>query len=333
MIVFVLIAMGIGSYAWVSHHRLPQSPGPVENMTLGTDRSLLSAPIWLAEYQGYFRDAGLEVTIKEFQTGRVALLAILHGEPIDIITVGSTPIMLESFGRDNFRIIATFADSQDSDKVIANKKSGIVPVADLSGKKIGYVKGTSAHFLLENLLVEHGLVPSQVTMVDLTPDDIPTALAHRYVDAVAIWEPYVTQALEILHERAVQLSPPGTYRGMVNFVAMQNFIHKRQQVVPRFLTAIQRANRLISDQSDIAQMIVTDILRLDRAIVAKLWDKVSYRLFLDQLFLLDLESQARWAIKSQLTDKTVVPNYLHLISSDGLQRVNPKAVTLILPQN
>jgi hypothetical protein len=67
--------------------------------------------------------------------------------------------------------------------------------------------------------------------------------------------------------------------------------------------------------------------------VAKLWDTFSYRLFLDQLFLLDLESQARWAIKSQLTDKTVVPNYLHLISSDGLQRVNPKAVALILPQN
>ncbi len=282
MIVLVLITTGIGSYAWVSHHRLPQSPGPVEKITLGTDRSLLSAPIWLAEHQGYFRDAGLEVTIKEFQTGRSALLAILHGEPIDIITVASTPIMLESFGRDDFRIIATSVDSQDNDKVIAHKESGIVTVADLLGKKIGYVKGTSAHFLLEILLVEHGLVPSQVAMVDLTPGDIPTALAHRDVDAVAIWEPYATQ---------------------------------------------------ISDQRDTAQTIVTDRLGLDRAIVAKLWEKLSYRLFLDQLFLLDLESQARWAIKSQLTDKTVVPNYLHLISSDGLQRVNPKAVTLILPQN
>ncbi len=131
MIVLILITTGIGSYAWVSHHRLPQSPGPVEKITLGTDRSLLSAPIWLAEHQGYFRDAGLEVTIKEFQTGRSALLAILHGEPIDIITVASTPIMLESFGRDDFRIIATSVDSQDNDKVIAYKESGIVTVADL----------------------------------------------------------------------------------------------------------------------------------------------------------------------------------------------------------
>ena len=45
--------------------------------------------------------------------------------------------MLESFGRDDFRIIATFADSQDDGKVIANKESGIATVADLPGKKIG----------------------------------------------------------------------------------------------------------------------------------------------------------------------------------------------------
>ena len=136
-----------------------------------------------------------------------------------------------------------------------------------------------------------------------------------------------------MHERAVQLSPPETYRGTFNFVAMQDFIHKRQHAVTRFLTAIDRANRLISDQRDAAQTIVADRLELDRAIVAKLWGKFSYRLFLDQLFLLDLESQARWAIKSQLTDKTVVPSYLHLISFDGLKSVNPKAVTLILPRN
>jgi len=80
-------------------------------------------------------------------------------------------------------------------------------------------------------------------------------------------------------------------------------------------------------------MIVAARLRLDRAVVAKLWEKFSYRLFLDQLFLLDLESQARWAIKSQLTDKTVVPNYLHLVSFDGLKSVNPQAVTVVPPPN
>src|SRR5439155_5739297 len=208
--VLTLIAAGIGGYAWFRHNSSPQAPGPVEQIMLGTDRSQLSFPIWIAEHQGYFRDAGLEVTIKEFQTGKLALQTLLQGEPLDIVTVASTPIVLQSFGRDDFRIIATFVDSQDNDKVVANQESGIATVADLQGKKIGYVKRTSAHFLLEILLVEHGLVPSQVEVVDLKPVDMPDALANRQVDAIAIWEPYATQALELLHERAVQLSPPGT---------------------------------------------------------------------------------------------------------------------------
>ncbi len=332
MTVCVLIAVGISGYVWFSHNRAPQSPGSVEKITLGTDRSLFSSPIWIAEHQGYFRDAGLKVTIKELPTGKLALQALLQGEPLDIVTVASTPIMLQGFSRDDFRIIATFVDSQDNDRVIANIESAIATVTDLRGKKIGYVKGTSAHFLLEILLVEHGLIPSQVEVVELKPVDMPKALAASNVDAIAIWEPYATQALALLQERAVQLSPPGTYRATYNLVAMQGFIHKRQQAVTRFLAAIDRTNRLISDQREEAQTIVADRLQMDRAVVAQLWEKFSYRLFLDQLFLLDLESQARWAIKSQLIDITVMPNYLHLVSFNSLQSVKPKAVTLVPPR-
>ncbi len=170
-------------------------------------------------------------------------------------------------------------------------------------------------------------------MVELKPVDVPKALADRNVDAITIWEPYATQALELLQEKAVQLSPPGTYRATYNLVAMQDFIHQRQHAVTRFLTAIDRTNRLISDQREAAQTIVASRLQMDRAVVVQLWEKFSYRLFLDQLFVLDLESQARWAIKSHLTDKTVVPNYLHFVSFDGLQSVQPKAVTLVPPRH
>jgi len=162
---------------------------------------------------------------------------------------------------------------------------------------------------------------------------VPKALADQHVDAIAIWEPYAMQGLELLQERGVQLSSPGTYRGTYNLVAMQDFIRKRQHAVTRFLTAIDRTNRFISDQRDAAQTIVADRLQMDRTVVAQLWEKFSYRLFLGQMFLLDLESQARWAIKSQLTDKTVVPNYLHLVSFDGLQSVKPRAITLVPPRH
>jgi hypothetical protein len=122
--------------------------------------------------------------------------------------------MLQGFSRDDFRIIATFADSQDNDRVIANTESAIATVPDLRGKKIGYVKGTSAHFLLEILLVEHGLIPSQVEVVEIKPVDMPKALADRHVDAITIWEPYATlparRLLRQLTECQAQGNHPGT---------------------------------------------------------------------------------------------------------------------------
>jgi NitT/TauT family transport system substrate-binding protein len=325
--------VGVGSYTWVSHNRSLPSPEPVEKITLGVLTGMLTAPIWIAGHHGYFRDAGVEVRIKEFQTGAWALEALLQGEPLDIVTVAPTPIMLQSFTRDDFRIITAFAESQDFDKVIANTARGITTVADLQGKKIGVPRGTSSHLLLEILLVEHGLAPSQVEVIDLTPVDVPYALARQHVDAIAIWEPYATHAMELLHGRAIRLSPPGTYRITFYFVAMHDFLHKRQQAVTRFLAAIERANRFLSERREDAGTILADRLRLERAGVTQILGQSTYRLWLDQLLVFDLESQARWAIKSQLTDKAVVPNYLRLVSFDGLQRVNPKAVTLIPPQN
>src|SRR5262249_58338504 len=125
MTVCALIAVGISGYVWLSHNHVPQSPESVERITLGTDRSLFSSPIWIAEHQGYFRNAGLKVMIKELPTGKLALQALLQGEPLDIVTVASTPIMLQGFSRDDFRIIATFVDSQVNDRVIANTEIAI----------------------------------------------------------------------------------------------------------------------------------------------------------------------------------------------------------------
>jgi ABC-type nitrate/sulfonate/bicarbonate transport system substrate-binding protein len=329
--VLAVMAVGIGGYAWVSGHRALQPLGPVEHLTLGTSDRLMTSAVWIAEQQGYFRQEGLEVAIQEFQVGRLALQALLHGAPLDIVTVAPTPLVFQSFSRDDFRIIATFVESQDNHKVIANTESAVATVTDLRGKKIGCPHGTSAHFFLELLLVEHGLAPSQVDVVDMAHIDLHTALAARQVDAIAVWEPHATRVKEFLHDRAIQLSRPGTYRTTFNFVAKQESLHRRRHAVTRFLTAIERANRFIRDRRQEAHTIIADRLQMDKAAVAQILDQFSYKLMLDQVLLHDLENQARWAIKSRLTDYTVVPNYLHFVAVDALQHINPKAVTLVQP--
>ncbi len=42
-----------------------------------------------------------------------------------------------------------------------------------------------------------------------------------------------------------------------------------------------------------------------------------------------MDDEARWSIANNLTDKTVVPNYLDYIYLDGLEALKPEAVTII----
>lgn len=326
-----LVAAGLSAYYGSSRRAPTTFAGPVETITLGTDANLLTAAVRIAARKGYFRDEGLQVTIKEFQTGRLALEAMLRAEPLDIVTVAVTPFVLKSFDRQDIRIVATFVDSQDDDSVIANTDRGIGAVADLAGKRIGFPKGTSAHFFLEAVLVEAGLSPSQVAVVDIRPGDLPSALANQQVDAISIWEPFASRAQELLKSRAVKLSPAGTHRATFNFVAMQDFTQGRQPAIRKFLKAIERANLFIGDNKEEARTILAEELKLETAIIAKLMPKYNYRLFLDQLLVLDLEGQARWAVKSKLTDKTVPPNYLEFVFPDALRATKPEAVTLVTP--
>jgi NitT/TauT family transport system substrate-binding protein len=42
-----------------------------------------------------------------------------------------------------------------------------------------------------------------------------------------------------------------------------------------------------------------------------------------------MENQARWAIRSKLTDRNKVPNFLEYIYFDGLKAVRPEVVTIV----
>ena len=151
------------------------------------------------------------------------------------------------------------------------------------------------------------------------------------MDAIAIWQPHAYRASQLLPAQTVELARPGTHRTTFNLVAMKNVVTSRQEAIRKFLRALDRANFFIDQNRDEAQSIVAAKLKLDAATVAKLFPKFSYRLFLDQPLLLDLEGQARWAMKSQLKEKTAPPNFLHLISTDALKTVKPQAVSMIEP--
>jgi sulfonate transport system substrate-binding protein len=61
---------------------------------------------------------------------------------------------------------------------------------DLKGKRVGFTKGSSAHYIVVQALEMAGLTYADITPVYLTTPDAGPAFANGSIDAWAIWDPY-----------------------------------------------------------------------------------------------------------------------------------------------
>lgn len=323
MILFVLFSAGCAAQE-------EGYTGPVEKVTIGVESSLLPAAVWVAEDKGFFQEEGLDLTIKEFDSGKASLVAMLSGDGgIDISAAAPTPIMFNSFGREDFYVFGTFAYAYEDIKVIANKDSGIADVNDLIGKKIGTLRGSTGEFFTETFLIYNSISPDDVEMVNIAPLDLPEALNSGEIDAQVIWEPHGTTAKDLLGDRYIRLPSADVYKTTFNFLTMKNFANENPEVLRRFLKAIDKATDFIKNNQEEVQEITANRLNLQKEDVALHWDEFTFELSLEQSFLINIEDEARWAIKNNLTDATEAPNYLDYVYCDALEEVKPEAVTII----
>ena len=328
MLIGLLLLLVIGQTACGGSDRALFA-GPVDEVTLGVEKSLLPAAVWVADNKGFFEEEGLDLTIEEFASGKASLIALLNDEGIDIAAAAPTPIMFNSFSRDDFVVFSTFAFAWEDIKVIANKDRGINSVRDLKGKTIGTLMGSTGEFFTDAFLVVNSISPSDVEIVDMAPSDLPQALNSGRIDAQVIWEPHGTTARILLEDRAVRLPSSDVYKTTFNFLTMKSFAAENPEVLVKFLRAIIKATTLIHNQEEEAQKITANRLNLPKDVIAMHWADFTFDISLDQTMLINIESEARWAINNRLTDAQEVPNYLDYMYLDALEQVSPGAVTII----
>ena len=135
-----------------------------------------------AVVEGYYKDAGLDVTIIQgngsgntaqlVANGR-AQLAYADAVAVSQLIAKGAPM----------KIVATVYQSNPN-AVMALKKTGIRSVADLKGKKVGVPSGSSQTTMLPLLLKSNNLKESDITMIDMPVASMVPALLQGQVDAV-----------------------------------------------------------------------------------------------------------------------------------------------------
>ena len=296
-----------------------------EKLTIAVALIPMSAPIFVAFDRGYFRQEGLDILIEPYGAGKDALAAALSGKA-DMATVAETPVMFTVMGGGRLFVIATIADSEKDLAIVARKDRGISQPADLRDKTIGVTPGTTGDFFLESFLDFHNVPKQSTKTVSLKPDEMQPALTAGHVDAVAAWEPVVGKVRAELGAAVQTYYAAGFYRETWNIIAVPDLVKKRPEAVKKVLRALISAERFIVEKPVEAQQIVASHLRVDKAVVAAAWNDLYFRVALDQSLLVNLENQARWAIRNKLVTGTEVPNFMGNLYPEALKAVRSDSV-------
>lgn len=322
-------APGARRFACAFALALAIAPCAAQQLALAVSRSALSLPVFVAETQGFFAQEGVQVATRDCIGGHRCIKLMLDGE-VDLATASEMPVMVNSLGRSDFAIVATFVTSKRDVKLVARKSTGVAAASDLIGKRVATVKGTSAHYFLDLFLLFNAIDPRQVTLVPLAPEQIADALRARTVDAAAIWEPFANRSLRSLADDGVVIPSARIYTETFNLLATRSLIGAREADLIKVLMALGRAQRFIQQRPKEAQAILKARLQEDQAFVDATWADFDYRLSLDQPLVSTLEGQARWAVREgHVPREARIPNFLEFVAPGPLRKAQPAAVTLV----
>jgi len=159
-------------------------------------------------------------------------IPLLTEGKVDTVTNAETQALLRSTANPDIRVILTVAEY--SYRIVARRSAGVATASDLRGKKIATQLNSSAHFYIVKTLRSAGLSEADVTVVGMTPPEMPAALTRGDVDAVSIWEPAA--------EKSAAIQPEYDDRGLVRSRQAQG--HRGPAARPyRYVTRSPRTSR------------------------------------------------------------------------------------------
>ena len=181
--IIVLVAAGVIILAvlavlFIRGFAVPQK---VESLRVGVLPDPICALLYIAKQRGIFKRQGLELSLKNYQTGAYAMNDLLEGR-LDMVTASEFVLALQGFKREDLRTIGSICAS-DTIEIIARRDRGIEKPEHLKGKRVGVSKGTNSEFFLNTFLSLNGIPPEEIQRVDLKPAEIAAALSEGKIDA------------------------------------------------------------------------------------------------------------------------------------------------------
>ncbi len=301
--------------------------GPVEKATIAAYLGEFSSLVFIAENQDYFIDNGLDVTIKEYETGLGPVQAVLAGDA-DFATAAEFVLVSNSFNHEDLKALSTI-DLANAIELVARKDRGINNPADLKGKKIAIPQKTQAEYFLGSFLIFNSLSIDDIEVINMKPSKLVEAMSDGTVDAAMIWEPNIYEIKDRLGDKAITFPGQSGQDFFFLVIGDSKKIKDNPSVVERLLSALLKAETFVNKNPIETQNIISQRTNLEKDYLKTVWPKNNFILSMPQGLIIAMENEARWRVDNGLTNNTEIPNYLNYIYLDALEEVKPEAIGII----
>lgn len=212
-----------------------------------------------------FKAAGIAPDVplaySEFQSGHLVVEALNAGS-LDFGGMSEIPPVFAAASTvQSFRQIGVYHGDVNNQVVLVPKGSAARSIADLKGKRVGYVRATTTQYYLIKMLREAGLQWSDIDAVAMTVSDGAAAFSRGSLDAWAIYgfpiqRAIATDGARVLKTALGYLS--GNYIISAHKDALADPV--RAKWIGRYLQLVRRAYRwAAANEAEWAGIVAAEI--------------------------------------------------------------------------
>ena len=230
------------------------------NLVIATVPTASAAGLYIAQQEGFFRQAGLNVKILSVDSAATVTSDLLNGS-IDVLD-GAYPGFIEAqvHGAGRFHILADgYAGAPNVDEIVVLPRSGITSARQLAGQTIAVnALDSIAALLVSSTLESVGVPPSMVHLVAMPFPAMPAALKAHRIDAAYEAEPYLSEAeVQAGAENLIDANGGGTQNFAIDgYVATVRWCQRYPKTAAAVARAIDRGQALADTDRPLVQGVL-----------------------------------------------------------------------------
>lgn len=226
----------------------------------------------------------LPYAIKNFYKGQASVVSggvasLPSDKTVDLGANADYQGLIQYGTHKNIRMIYTIVDVPY--RVVANKAAGINTLADLRGKRIGTMSGTSANYFITNLLNSGGVRDSEYTAVSgnvcmkapCGAGTLPAQIQAKTIDAFGIWEPSPELGGQVLGDNAIFFQNATVFREIYSLFTTTDKLNDptSRRAIVDFIRALDQAIDAFKNTPEKVYQFVAQTMGMDDATVQAVW--------------------------------------------------------------